>query len=188
MKKVLLLVGMSMGSLAGAQSYLQVLQCDDYAAVVDVDAHQRQNIQLVIRHAEVNEYLYSKGLYDRLLAGQQKCQLKQGVLRCGAPEKIIFRGRNEVLKAGESGTGSGYYKDVWHAGDLEFAHAGQDRSSRAVFRFFRDGQGLKLQSLRAYSSYCQGGQDPSTGECLGRWIPGGLEELAYWRFQNCQQF
>jgi hypothetical protein len=173
-----------------ARGYEQVLSCDGGAAVVDVDKEYRQQLQLVVRQPAIVRYLYSRGIFDRSHLGPQRCVQDRGGLRCDPPREIIIQGRNQIVRGSEHDPGNlpgyPYYKNVFGPNDVALVDAGSGLGSRPTLKFFREGRGLKVQALRYIDGRCDGFISPSTGQCQGRYIPGYLEEIGNWYFQECQ--
>jgi hypothetical protein len=164
---------------ARAENYQNLLSCDNGAAVVDVDISERKNVQLVIREPAIVRFLYGKGIWDASHA-RRNCRSENNQLICDPPAEIIIRGINR--------TEQGHQQGVFSVNDFAIGDAGSGLGSRPTLRFFRDGHGLKVAGYGFIDSRCEGFISPSTGQCMGRVIPGYEFEIANWYFQNCERW
>jgi len=141
-------------------SWSTVLTCDNGAAVLDVDAGERRNLQFVIRDQRIVGYF----------ASEVRVSTRGIVERSG---EIILRGRQD--------------SGVWNSSDFRSLNGGVDNASVSVRR---EGQGVKVVFYQSMEwSLCAGGEEPSpsTGMCPGETVRGTTyNELANWYFRDCR--
>ncbi len=188
--KILALTLVSLFQFAAwAQNYQTALVCDGGAAVVDVDLNERKNLQLVIRHPGIVQFLYQKGIYDQSHV-RQNCTQQGGRIHCDPPREIIIRGQNRILRGSQHDPGNlpGYpfILGVFSKDQIASVDAGSGLGSRPTLRFQRQGRGLKVAGFGFNQGHCDGFISPSTGQCQGRVVPGFEFEIGNWFFQSCQ--
>ena len=160
MKLSLFLITLFIAILGKAAQWQTMSTCNQGQAILQVDANERRNFQLVIKDANIITYFNGSGAFRSYGSN------------FGNGRELIVGGyvNHGIFNAGDFQEAVGYYNYADH------------------FQLNRENNGLKivLKSMN-YWSVCDGDISPSTGTCSGETRDGvNVYEYANWYFDDCK--
>ncbi len=160
MKTICLVISLLVSGLAQAATWEKMFDCENGAAVVDVDKDERRNLQLVIRDQGILRYLYSVGAIS---------------LKYGDTETII---------SGWQGHG------VFNPGDFRYFNAEPKTMWENRYAYVtREGEGVKVRFTQrsSYTVKPVGCEDCLSMACESSCSSVTTErETANWYFRSCR--
>jgi hypothetical protein len=170
------------GKADSTATWLRVFNCDDGAAVLDVNGNERRNVQFVIRDQNIVSYLNNAGAVHSAYGARE-------VVASGWTGYVDWNAPDGPVVHGQPYGGSGvYYQDDFHEmiADYNFFN-GQNAS---FTRVFRDGDGMKIQYGRIDQGACLNTSCQYVGDGFGTVCncdryQTSFTEIANWYFQHC---
>lgn len=163
MKKFMILALAALNLSVTASAYAQwetVLDCDNGAAILQVNADERRNFQFVVKEPSIITYFLGTGAFRN--AGTN-----------------FGNGRELVI-------GGWAQRGVFSPYDFDRADGGYNYGDSFLLERQNYGMKLMLRNINNWST-CDGDVSPSTGMCNGNTRSGvNIQEYANWYFQDCR--
>jgi hypothetical protein len=170
------------GKADSATTWLRAFTCDGGAAVLDVSANERRNLQFVIRDQNIVGYLNSAGAVHSPYGARE-------VVASGWTGYVDWNAPDGPVVHGQPYGGAGVFsQDDFHEmiADYNFFNG----QSASFTRVFRDGPGMQIQYGRIDQTDCLHTDCEYVGDGFGtvcncdRWGTR-FTEIANWYFQSC---
>jgi hypothetical protein len=164
-------------------TWLKVLTCDNGAAVLDVNANERRNVQFVIRDQNIVGYLNNVGAVHSSYGARE-------VIASGWTGYVDWSAPNGPAVHGQPYGGPGiFYQSDFREIIADYNYYGGQNGS--FTRVFRDGAGMKIQYGQIEQTSCLHTSCEYVGDGFGTvcncdsWQTR-FTEKANWYFGSCQ--